>query len=114
MVKIIKAETEKLGRSRSGAKRWSMHDQKEKGEKKTHGRKVHVPKGGRSVGGMVVFGCWGLQLRSRLEERGGNFPLYFYKAVEVRRSVVRTPSNGHPKFPARARTPCRVLRKAES
>jgi len=55
MVKIIKAEIQKMGRSRSGVKRWSVRDQKKSGEKKTHGRKVRVPKGGRSVGGMVVF-----------------------------------------------------------
>ena len=85
-----------------------------KGEKKRMVAKFVCLKGETSVGGMVVFGCWGLQLRSRLEEWDGIFPLYFYKAVEVRRSAVLTPSDGHPKFPARARTPCRVLHEAES
>ena len=56
----------------------------------------------------------GLQLCSRLEEGNGSFPLYFHRAVEVGRSAVLTPSNGHPKFPARARAPCRALREAES
>ena len=48
-----------MGRSGSGAKRWSVHEQKKKG-KKMHGRKVHVPKGGevsRRNGSVRVVGA---------------------------------------------------------
>ena len=86
MVKIIKAENQKMGWSRSGAKRWSVREQKKKGKKKkTHGRKVCVPKGGevsRWNGSVRVVGTSSCAQGWR--KGVGNFPLYFYKAVEVR------------------------------
>ena len=73
MVKIIKAETQKWGGVEVEQKDGPCTIRKKRG-KKCKVAKFVCLKGGRSVGGMVVFGCRGLQLRSRLEEQDGKLP----------------------------------------
>ena len=86
-----------------------MRKRKKRG-KEHMGAKFMCLQGERLAGGMVVVGSRSLQLRSRLEEGDGTSPLYFHRAVEEGRSNVRTPSDGHPKLSAGARTPRRALR----